>query len=590
MNTPTLLRATRSLCLVVGAVLAAALWTAAPVLAQDDVPIVTRTYALENARVVQAPGEVLDRATVIVRNGLIEAVGEDLAVPFDAQRIAADSLIVYAGFISGLSYAGVDEPDADHGDEVDDPGNPPDDRAGIQPDRRARAHLDPDDSEIEALRKIGFTTAHVVPEGRMLPGAGAVVQLAGDSPNAMTLRDDASLFAQFEGGRGVYPATPMAVIAKWRQLYREAERRKTLAARYAENPRGVERPPSDPVHSAFFPVIDGTTPVFFHTDNVLEMHRALALQDELGFPLALAGLHEGFRDPDVLRTTDADLFLSLDLPDEDDWAPPEDTTAADTTEAEPPPEPGDFFLSNFRTHSYEDVEAETENLKARQAIERETYYRNAATLHEAGVRFAFSTLDAKARDIRDHLRTMIEFGLPEDVALAALTTHPAALLDLDAQLGTVEEGKIANLVVTNAPYFAEDSQIRYVFVDGTPFEIDEAAPAAEEGEEAANPVGVWNYTVSTPQGEIGGTLTLSGEPDALEGTITSEMGNEEADLENIELDGARLSFAFDAGDPGRVSVTATIRGDEMEGSLDVPEFGSAPFSATRTSDDPSRWL
>lgn len=493
-------RAVRSLYLFTCAVLLCAL-SAPLVHAQSEVPTVTRTYALENATVVQAPGQVLEDATVIVRNGLIDAVGTDVTIPFDAQRIEADSLTVYAGFISGLSYAAVDEPESEGGQDVENPGTPPNDRAGIQPDRQARSMLDPSDNDVESLREIGFAAAHVVPEGRMLPGAGTIVQLAGDDPNAMVLRGDASLFTQFEGARGVYPATSMANIATWRQLYREAERRMMLEEQYAQNPRGRERPPSDPVHNAFFPVLDGTKPVFFYTQGLLEMHRALSLQEELGFPLALAGLREGFRDPETLQSAEADLFLSLDLPEREEWSPPEpDTLTIDAAEADPdtlttqadsakaatPPDPSSFFVRDFRTRSYEDTDDETENLKARQAIEREAYNRNAAALHEAGLRFSFMTVDADADDIRANLRTMIEAGLPEDVALAALTTHPADMLGLSEQLGTVESGKIANLVVTEGPYFADDTAIRYMFVDGQLFEIEEAASATDTDDEGAS--------------------------------------------------------------------------------------------------------
>lgn len=500
MHSSLAARAVRSLYIFACAVL---FWVLSAPLAhaQNEVPAVTRTYALENATVVQAPGQVLEDATVIVRNGLIDAVGTDVAIPFDAQRIEADSLTVYAGFISGLSYAAVEEFGSNGEQDVDNPGNPPDDRAGIQPDRQARSMLDPSDSDIASLRATGFATAHVVPEGRMLPGTGAIIQLAGDDPNAMVLRADASLFTQFEGAGGVYPATPMANIATWRQLYREAERRMMLEDEYAQNPRGRERPPNDPVHSAFFPVIEGTTPVFFYTQGLLEMHRALSLQEELEFTLALAGLREGFRAPETLQDAEADLFLSLDLPEKEEWSPPEPdtlttdaaktdsdtlTTQADSSKAATPPDPSSFFVRDFRTRSYEDTDDEIENLKARQAAEREEYYRNAAALHEAGMRFSFMTVDVNASDIRANLRTMIEAGLPEDVALAALTTHPADMLGLSQQMGTVEAGKIANLVVTDGPYFAEDTAIRYMFVDGQMFEIEEIDAATDTDDDGAS--------------------------------------------------------------------------------------------------------
>ena len=96
-----------------------------------ELPSVTETYALENARVVQAPGHVLDSATVLIRDGIIEAVGTEVAIPYDARRIDADTLTVYPGFIDGLSHAGVQIPEDGDEKEIEDPGDPPPDRAGI---------------------------------------------------------------------------------------------------------------------------------------------------------------------------------------------------------------------------------------------------------------------------------------------------------------------------------------------------------------------------------------------------------------------------------------------------------------------------
>ena len=240
--------------------LAALLLTPRAVEAQesDDVPQVTRTYALENARVVQAPGRVLERATVVVRDGLITVVAPDAAIPFDAERIAADSLTIYAGFIDGLSHAGLTKPKEEQNQErPKNPGEPPNDKAGIQPERDVRALLDPKEKNLVALRKAGFTAAHVVPYGRMLPGTGAVILLAGDDANSLVFKGDVSLFAQFTPARRMYPATDMSVMATMRQLYREAKRRQLMEKLYAEDPTGLERPQYDPVHYALFPVLDG---------------------------------------------------------------------------------------------------------------------------------------------------------------------------------------------------------------------------------------------------------------------------------------------------------------------------------------------
>jgi len=243
------------------------------------------------------------------------------------------------------------------------------------------------------------------------------------------------------------------------------------------------------------------------------------------------------------------------------------------------------YNPDFRTRSHEDVEAEKENLEARQAMERAKYYGTAATLNDAGLSFGFMTLDTKPEEVMPNLRTMIENGLPEELALAALTTNPASILGLSESMGTVEQGKMANLVLTSGPLFEEDSKIRYVFVDGRKFEMeDKPKKKAGSGAGTANPAGVWSYTVSTPQGEVGGTLSLQGTPDNLTGTITNDASSDgPADLEEVEYDGGTLSFAFDAGEFGRITASLTLDGEEMEGALNVPGLGSAPLTGSRTS-------
>ena len=568
----------------------------------DDVPRATRTVAFTNARVVQAPGRVLDRATVLVRDGLILNVGADLPLPFDARIIEADSLTIYAGLISGLSEAGVEEPEqGEESEEVERPGDPPYDIAGIQPDRLAARLLDPGDSDIQKLREAGFTVAHVVPEGDMLPGQGTVILLAGTDASEMVLLEAPSLFAQFDGASGVYPQTDMAVIAAMRQLVREARRQQTARARYADNPTGIGRAPFDPVHQALFPVLDGEQPVFFQTESALDTYRALALAEELDLPLVLAGLPNAALTVDALREADVPLLLTLDLPEAEDEEEDPDTSAVDPTAADAPyvpddslttaadsakvitPEaPGSFFVRDFRTRSYRDVEDETDNLKARKALAVADYEGAAAALHEAGLAFGFSTLDVKPADIWPNVRRMIAAGLPEDAALAALTTQPAATLGLSRTLGTVEPGRIANLVVTDGPLFDVDRKIRFVLVDGAVFEVD---AQTEPGEPPAlNPVGTWAYEVDTPDGTFAGVLTLTGEPADLEGTITNEaMPGGSAQLDDLVLDGSTLTFNFDGGQSGRISVSVELDGDDLDGTLTVPRLGAVPMTGSRTA-------
>lgn len=577
---------------VVAALLCLSLFLPAHAQDTDDLPVVTRTVAITNARVVPSPGTVMDRATVLIRDGLIEAVGPDVEVPFDARVVAGDSLTVYAGFIDGLSHAGVETPDLDTSEDVENPDDAPPARAGIQPDRKARALLKPDDSSVSSLREVGFSTAHVVPEGQMLPGQGALIQLAGDDPNAMILNGTSSLFFQIEGAKSswpnvIAPSTDMAVIATMHDLVRETKRRQAMTTAYAKSPQGRQRPPTDPVHDALGPVVDGALPVAAYTEGALGLHRVLALQNELGVPMMLTGLNGSFRAVESLQEVDAPLFLTLDLPDApDDDGEDADTTAADTTQNAMTPEgAGGFFQEDFRVRSHEDIEDEEKNLKARQAMEREKYYRTAATLHEAGLRFGFMSKDAKPGDIRENLRTMIEHGLSEDAALAALTTDAASLLGVDDRLGTVESGKIANLVLTDGDYFDEDTKVRHVVVDGHMFEVSDADEEGEVTGSVAAVVGTWEYSIESPQGELSGTITLEESGSGLEGTISSPTGEGTTELEAISFNGSSLSFSFDSGNTGagEVTITVTIEGNSFEGSASTAQFGSFPITGTRTS-------
>ncbi|CAM3342063.1 amidohydrolase family protein [Rhodothermus bifroesti] len=538
-------------------------------------PVVTRTYAITQARIVVAPGRIIPQGTVVLRNGLIEAVGPNVSVPPDAFVIQGDSLVVYAGFIDGLSHVGIPAPKQEETppQRSANPGNPPPERAGLTPERDVRVLLKPDDPSVEQLRRAGFTLAHVVPREGMLPGRGALVLLRGSSADAMIYRSDASLFVQLEPARGVYPATDMAVLARFRQLYREAARRHHLNALYAANPSGLEPPPYDAVHAAFFPVLEGKKPVFFYTEDALDLHRVLALHRELNFPVVLAGLAGSFDILEKLRASNIPLFLTLNLPEA-----PRDTAAKAIA-------PSDDSLAaqyrpNLRVVDYRNTEAERQNLKARQALERIKYYETASRLHAAGLRFGFSTRDVEPKKIAAHLRTMGKHGLSEEAALAALTIDAARLLGIDQAVGTVEPGKLANLVITDGPLFNEKTRIRYVFVAGELFEIKAPEEARRPPTETPLPTadGTWSCTVSSPDGPVDGTLRIR----QGSGTISSSALPQPATLENFRLQGQQLTFGFFTSAFGQVTARLTLTGQTAEGSLDVPGYGTLPLRCHRT--------
>lgn len=533
----------------------------------DAVADVTRAFAVTNARIVVAPGQVIERGTVVVRDGLIEAVGAtgSTRVPYDARVIAGDSLTVYAAFISGLSHAGVPKPKDDpYRGDVESRSQPEPDRAGIQPQRDVRGLLDASDASIEALRNVGFGAAHVVPRGRLLPGQGALVVLAGDDPSAMVVRGETAVFAQFDGAIGAYPSTPMGVMAVIRQHAKEAARRQEIGEAYAGGPRGRARAPYDPIHEAFFPVLDGQQPMLFHVEGVNELHRALRLQSDLGYGLMLAGLSGAQYAVDALREADAPLFLTMDLPK----AMKDDSLAVD-------------YAEGMRTPSYREAEAEQANLEARKRAAIASSEATAATLASAGLTFGFATEELKPADLPKHLRRMIEAGLSEDDALAALTTDAAMLLGASDVLGTVAKGKIANLILAQGSVFAEDAEIRMMLVDGRLFEMEEKG-TGEAPAEGLSATGAYAATIETPEGAYEATITLEGSNAALTGSVSSPAFTAPASIDEARLEGDQLTVVFTAPQFGRLTMTGTLTATTYTGTVEVPQLGSFPFSADRT--------
>ena len=521
---------------------------------------VTNTYALKDVRIVQKPGQMIEVGNVIIKDGLIEAVGKDVVIPLNAMVLEADSMYVYPGFIDGMSYIGVTKPEKKEESEGrprrdKNSANPTYERAGIQPEIQLRDRLSASDKSIADMRKLGFTAAHVVPRGKMLPGQGALILLNGKKADDLIVKEKVSLFSQFVGGGGVYPSTKIAVMAKFRELYIQAEQAKNHQEKYAKSQIGLQRPNYDRVLGAFFPVIDKKLPIYFLADNVKSLHQVYNLQKELGFPLVLANVKQGWYLVDKIKSEQTKVLLSLDLPE--------------AKEGKVKKEEEDKELIAF---------------KKRQEKSLKMHRSQAAVFAEKGIEFSFSSVDTKPKDIRKNLQTMIENGLLEEKALAALTTVPAKQLGVSNSMGTIEKGKMANLVVSDKPYFEEKSNVRFVLVDGEVFEYEIKKKKKGDPNAKVEIAGRWDYKILVPGMEITGTLNLENNDGEVTGTMEMNMDEGEQSIRNATLDGNEFSFEATAepgGAPMTVSFNLTIDGDSMEGTVDVGEFGTFDFEGER---------
>ncbi len=546
--------------------------------AQDDKELkpVTRTYAITNATIVQSPGRKVENGTVVVKDGLIISVGKGVAIPPEAIIIRADSMFVYAGFIDGLTRAGVNKPKEESKEKIKDPGNPPPDRAGISPQNDVRNFLNPADKSLEELRNLGFTVAQVVPHGNLLPGQGSIVLLGGKSADQMVVVSNSSLYSELSGANGIYPNTTMAVMAKWRELYKQASQAKAYQSLYPSNRVGLERPGSDRILEAFYPIIDQRMPVLFKSEKILETQRVFSLKNDLGFSLMIADVKEGWPIIPKIKASGAKVFLSLDLPEEvkkDDKKTDKKVEGkADSIKKQEPP----------KVKTADELEKEALEKRKTEAIA--SYTSQASIFSKAGVQFGFSSMSAKSKDIPSNLRRMISAGLTEDAALAALTTTPAQLLGLSDRMGTIDNGKMANLVISDKTYFSEKAKVRYVFVDGVMYKMDVKESKKSDPNSKVEIEGTWSTVTQSPQGNTEGKVVFKKDGSNYKGTVSGGRLPSPVDMTDVSLDGDKLTYTYTisfGGNSMKVEVSVTVDNDSFKGNASVGQFGSFPVEGTK---------
>jgi hypothetical protein len=275
--------------------------------------------------------------------------------------------------------------------------------------------------------------------------------------------------------------------------------------------------------------------------------------------------------------------LSLDLPEEkkeeakDKKGEKKDEGKKDEAKKEEPKKEEPKKEEPAKPKTTADLEKEA--LEKRQAEFMAKYTGQASVFNKAGVKFGFSTLSAKPANIQSNLRRMIKSGLSEDAALASLTTTPAELLGVSDRLGSIDNGKIANLVISDKPYFNEKAKVKYVFVDGTLYKMESKEAKKGDPNAKVEAAGSWTMTVESPQSKDENTVTIKKDGSTLSGTISGSRITQPTNLEGVALDGNALSFKYTidiGGQSVTVAVEVTIDGDTFKGTATAGQFGSFP--------------
>ncbi len=548
-------------------VLAGVVISPAALFAQYVEPPPPAAYALQDVNVVQADGEMTDGVTILIRNGLIEAMGRDIQVPADAKVLEGDSLMVYPGFVDAQGAADYEFPDPDLDRSKITSWAPPRSAQSFMPHRRVADHLTATGERLADSRKQGIVAAAVHADGRLVPGRGAVLLFRKDAetPADLVLHSEIGPSMSFRGAQGVYPSTPFAVMAFYRQSFEDALRDGIIEAEYARDPRGIQTPSWDPDYAVLRNVAAGGTPVFFAADRPEDIRNVLELSDEYGFRPVIVGGSEAWRVTDELVEHNVPVLVSLDFPPPSRWKP-EAAEEADTAAA--------VGAEGAEVQETGPLSAAAE----REKIRLEKLYSNAGRLAAAGVTFALTSGGGDA-DIREGLRKVIEYGLSEENAMRAVTTTPAAMFGLPNVL-RIEEGMAATFIVTTGQIFDEETSIAYTFVEGECEKGSVGGGGSGSGTTpAVNMSGVWEMTF---MGEMTATVSLTQEPDgSLSGSFSFDMGSGDV---TGSVSGNSLSMNVlisAAGQSMDVALTGTVEGEAASGDATSP-MGDFSWTARRT--------
>jgi imidazolonepropionase-like amidohydrolase len=512
-------------------------------------------YALVNARVVTSPGKVLEKATVVVRGGVVEAVGPSgaVAVPADAQVIDLSGKTVSPGLIdpyvtqtrlSGARPAAADD-DA-RGRRAGAPTapsptpTPAPEPAGnahpiarVHPERNVLTDLRIAADAREAFRDLGFTTVAAVPDKGIFRGESAVVSLGDASlARSIVVARSAQHIARDaetpEFGGGEYPGSKMGWVAAIRQTFSDARWLAAAEAAFAAKPAGRGRPEHLDAWAALSDAAAGKEAVVFETPDVLSLLRASKIASEFALRARYVGAADAYLLADEVKAAKPQLVLTLAFPaptsveDDDDW--------------------GDVSLQRLR------------------AWDRAPS--NPKWMRDLGLTFALTTHGlAELSDLPERVRRARARGLSADEVLAGFTTVPAKMLGLEGRAGEIAAGAPANLVVSTGPLFADKTIVTATWVDGVPYEVKPKKGAV---------TGVYRVD--------GARVDVRNDPRT--GLLTvgaSAAGGRPAPATQVTRHGQRLEFDIDGapfGVSGPQRVVATVEGDVLK--LDLAPVSGGP--------------
>ena len=387
------------------------------------------TFAITNARIVTVSGATIENGTVVIQNGKIAAVGANAAIPGGAERIDAKGLSVYPGMIDAATNLGLSEISLGVPGSVDVA-----ETGDMNSNAKAILGINPHSTHINVTRVNGITSVLSLPVGGVVSGQAAIINLNGSTQAEMAVVPTFGLVINFPristfGGfnPGAAPIDFNEAIKQrdrraedLRKLFRDAENYAKVQDAYARD-KSLPYPTTDLKMAALTAYVRGEKPVIFTAERERDIRGVINFVKEMKIKAIIIGGQEAWKAANELKQNNiAVIYTNIyNLPVRDD-------------------DPYDYL------------------------------FEAPAKLQKAGVRFAVSSGNdgPEIRDLPYHAGLAAAYGLPRDEALKSVTIYPAQILGVADRLGSIETGKIANIVVTDGDILEPRTNIKYLFIGG----------------------------------------------------------------------------------------------------------------------------
>lgn len=504
-------------------------------------------YAFTNATIVVSPDQTITKGTLLIKDRVIEAVGQGINVPKGYVTVDLKGKYIYPGLVDAFTNYGMPEaarqafPAAGFGGaRVSVPVSTKPGAYGwnesIRADVNAKTLFHVNATRAEEYKRNGFGTVQTLVQDGIARGTSAVVSLGNERDNEVMLNDQAAAHYSFSKGTAAtnYPSSLMGVIALIRQTYLDAAWYKTQKEEYNISLAEFNRTQA--------------LPQMFEVSDLQSIFRADKIAREFGKQYILKTNGEEYQNIAAVKATGRSLIIPLTFPAPYDVEDPIDA----------------------RNISYEQLKG------------WELAPTNPGVLEKAGIRFAITSSGlTNTRDFWTNIRTAITYGLSEKQALKALTQIPAEMIGVADKVGTLAKGKMANFIISSDNLFKAENIIYENWVEGRQFVVNKSDVADLRGTYTFNSSVLPNITLG-----IGGT------PTAYTVNITSNGADSARTTGTITRNGDIVSIYYTSRTQpaGVIRLSGYIAGTSpaaLSGTGIAPDGSSFRWTATYSGPAPA---